>query len=76
MRPALLQGAVKGIGRSQSFEVTGQKVGRSTARRSSRPSSCVAYSLDRLSGSLGQVEAVGHRVVHGGEQLREVHNDY
>ena len=68
-QPALLQGAVKGIGSVASFEVTGQSVDRSTTTLEIRDHAhALRVLLDRLAGSLGQIEAVGHRVVHGGDQ--------
>ena len=68
-RPALLQGAVKGIGSVASFEVMGQTEGRSTTTLEIRDHAhALLVLLDRLAGSLGEIEAVGHRVVHGGDQ--------
>lgn len=68
-QPALLQGAVKGIGSVASFEVMGQTVGRSTTTSEIRDHAhALRVLLDRLAGSLDKVEAVGHRVVHGGDQ--------
>ena len=68
-QPALLQGAVKGIGSVASFEVMGQTVGRSTTTLEIRDHAhALRALLDRLAGSLGEIEAVGHRVVHGGDQ--------
>lgn len=68
-QPALLQGAVKGIGGIASFEVMGQTEGRSTTTLEIRDHvHALRVLLNRLAGSLGQIEAVGHRVVHGGDQ--------
>src|SRR5262245_11738630 len=68
-RPALLQGAVKGIGGVASFEVTGQDTHRSTTTLEIRDHThALRVLLNRLVGSLGGIEAVGHRVVHGGDQ--------
>ncbi len=68
-KPALLQGAVKGIGSVASFEVIGQTAGRSTATLEIRDHAhALRVLLDRLAGSLGEIEAVGHRVVHGGDE--------
>ena len=68
-RPALLQGAVKGIGGVASFEVMGQAEGRSTTTLEIRDHAhALLVLLDRLAASLGEIEAVGHRVVHGGDQ--------
>jgi acetate kinase len=70
--PALLQGAVKGIGSVASVEVMGQTTGRSAATLEIRDHAhALRVLLDRLAGSLGKIEAVGHRVVHGGDQYVE-----
>jgi acetate kinase len=71
-QPALLQGAVKGIGSVASLEVMGQTMGRSSATLEIRDHAhALRVLLDRLAGSLGKIEAVGHRVVHGGDQYVE-----
>lgn len=71
-QPALLQGAVKGIGSVASVEVMGQAVDPSTTTLEIRDHAhALRVLLDRLAGSLGEVEAVGHRVVHGGDQYVE-----
>lgn len=68
-RPALLHGAVKGIGSVASFELMGQTVGRSTTTLEIRDHEhALRVLLDRLVGFLDKIEAVGHRVVHGGDQ--------
>ncbi len=68
-QPVLLQAAVKGIGGVATFEVMGQTVGRSTTTLEIRDHAhALRVLLDRLAGSLGEIEAVGHRVVHGGDQ--------
>ena len=68
-QPALLQGAIKGIGSVASVEVMEQSVGCSTATLEIQDHAhALRVLLDRLAGSLGKVEAVGHRVVHGGDQ--------
>jgi len=68
-RPALLQGAVKGIGGIASIEVAGQDGHRSTATLEiGDHAGALGVLFDRLAGSLGTIEAVGHRVVHGGVQ--------
>ena len=68
-RPALLQGAVKGIGGAASFEVRGQNAGHSTKTLEVRDhTQALRVVLDSLSGSLGEIKAVGHRVVHGGDR--------
>src|SRR5262245_26248807 len=71
-RPALLQGAVKGIGGVAGFEAIGQDGHRSTATLEIRDHAQASRVLfDRLAGSLSKIEAVGHRVVHGGDQFVE-----
>lgn len=68
-RPALLQGAVKGIGSVARVELMGQAVGRSTTTLEVRDHAHALRELfDRLAGSLDKIEAIGHRVVHGGNQ--------
>src|SRR5215831_14201298 len=67
-RPALLQGAVKGIGGVASVDLMGQTAGRSTTTLEIRDHEhALRVLLDRLAGSLDKIEAVGHRVVHGGD---------
>src|SRR5215510_7675566 len=67
-QPALLQGAVKGIGGVASLEVTGQDTHRSTTTLEIRDHAhALRVLFDRLVGSLGKIDAVGHRVVHGGD---------
>ena len=71
-RPALIQGAVKGIGGVASFEVTGQQ--RSVSRgkiQAQDQFQAMRVLMDRLGDSLDSVEAVGHRVVHGGDRYVE-----
>ena len=71
-QPALLQGAIKGIGGVASFEVMGQDAHRSTTKLEIRNHAhALRVLFDRLSGSLEKIEAVGHRVVHGGDQYME-----
>ena len=70
-QPALLQGAVKGIGSVASLEVTGQTVGSSAALEIRDHAHALRVLLDRLAGSLREIEVVGHRVVHGGDQYVE-----
>jgi len=71
-RPALIQGAVKGIGGVATFEVTGQDGQRSTAALEiGDHAQALRVLFDRLAGSLGKIEAVGHRVVHGGDRYVE-----
>ena len=67
--PALIQGAVKGIGGVANLDVTGQDGQRSTSALEIGDHAQALHVLfDRLAGSLGKIEAVGHRVVHGGDQ--------
>ena len=71
-RPALFEGAVKGIGSVASFEVTGQNADRSITTLEIRDHAhALRVLFDRLAGSLGKIEAVGHRVVHGGDRYVE-----
>jgi acetate kinase len=71
-RSALLQGVVKGIGGVASFEVTGPDGHRSTTTLEIRDHAHALHVLfDRLAGSLDNIEAVGHRVVHGGDRYVE-----
>ena len=70
--PPLIDGAVKGIGGLARFEVREQDGGHSAATLEARDhGQALRVLFGRLAGSLGQVEAVGHRVVHGGEQYVE-----
>jgi acetate kinase len=71
-RSALLQGVVKGIGEVTSFEVTGQDGHRSTTTVEIRDHAhALRVLFDHLSGSLRAINAVGHRVVHGGDRYVE-----
>src|SRR6476659_191149 len=71
-RPALLEGAVKGIGSAASLDMTGPQVSRSTTKIESRDhTQAMRAVLNRLGDSLGSIEAVGHRVVHGGDRYVE-----
>lgn len=71
-RPALFQGAVKGIGGIANFEVTGQDGHRSTtALEIGDHAQALRVLFDRLAGSLVKIDAVGHRVVHGGDRYVE-----
>jgi acetate kinase len=71
-RPATLEGAVKGIGDMASFDMTGSKIERSSTRIEA-PDHIRAMHviLNQLGDVLGGIEAVGHRVVHGGERYVE-----
>ena len=67
-RPALFQGVVKGIGNAASFEVRGENSDRSTKTLEVRDhAQAVHVVLDYLSGFLARIDAVGYRVVHGGD---------
>ena len=71
-RPALLEGAVKGIGVVASVEMSGQQAGRSTAAIEAQDhTQAMQVLLNRLGDFLGSIEAVGHRVVHGGDRYVE-----
>jgi len=71
-RPALVQGAVKGIGSAATFEVLRQSGDHSSTTSDIRDhAQALRVLLDSLSTSLGDIKAVGHRVVHGGDQYVE-----
>ena len=71
-RPALIEGAVKGIGGLASFEVTGQQQSVSRGKIQAQDHiQAMRVLMDRLGDSLNSVEAVGHRVVHGGDRYVE-----
>jgi acetate kinase len=71
-RSVMLQGVVKGIGGVASFEVTGPDGHRSTTTLEIRDHAhALRVLFDRLAGSLDNIEAVGHRVVHGGDRYVE-----
>ena len=65
----LSQGAVKGIGGVATIEVTGRDGQRSTSTLGITDHTGALHKLfDRLTHSVETIEAVGHRVVHGGDQ--------
>jgi acetate kinase len=78
---ALIRGAVKGIGRTASLELEVEEKPRTTnTRLISDHREAVGWlfeQLEQLDGvdhrpaSLAGVEAVGHRVVHGGERFSQ-----
>src|SRR5262245_39656926 len=69
VRPALLGGAIKGIGGRASLEmVKGDAAVSKTAVEIRDHTEALRVLFDRLSGSFAGIEAVGHRVVHGGER--------
>lgn len=67
--PVMLEGSIKGIGGSASIEARGQHVTHSKSTLDVRDhAEALRVLFDRLSGSFGNIEAVGHRVVHGGDR--------
>ena len=72
IRPSLVEGALKGIGGVASFEMRGARAERSTSMRDvGDHTQAMRLLFDRLGDSLRGIEAVGHRVVHGGNQYVE-----
>jgi acetate kinase len=72
VRPATLEGAVNGIGGMASFEMTGSEIERSSIKTEAPDHTRAMHViLNRLRDVLGGIEAVGHRVVHGGERYVE-----
>ena len=64
-RPVLLEGAIKGIGGVATFEVKGEDAQHSkTTLEIRNHAQALRVLFDRLAGSVGKIEAVGHRVVH------------
>ncbi len=52
--------------------MTGQQVGHSTTKIEARDhTQAMRVIMNRLGDSLGSIEAVGHRVVHGGDRYVE-----
>jgi acetate kinase len=71
-RPALLEGTVKRIGGAAVLEMGGQQEGRSTTVVEARDhAQAMRVILNRLGDSLNSINAVGHRVVHGGDRYAE-----
>src|SRR5215467_6420388 len=67
--PAMLEGSIKGIGGVASFEVQGQHMARSkTTVEAQDHAEALHVLFDQLKGSFGNIEAVGHRIVHGGDR--------
>ena len=67
--PATLEGSIKGIGAEASIEVRGQRVTHSKTSLEVRDhGEALRVLFARLGGSFGNIEAVGHRVVHGGDR--------
>ena len=68
-RPALLDGAIKGIGGVATLDIKGQQVSRSTTRTEARDhTQAMHVVMNRLDTSRESIKAVGHRVVHGGDR--------
>lgn len=67
--PALLQGSVKGIGGQASFEVEGAQTAQSQTVEGLDHRQALRMLFNRLAGSLGGIDGVGHRVVHGGDRF-------
>jgi len=71
-RPALFEGSVKGIGGSATLEVARQQQARSRTPIEARDHVQAMRSImNGLSDSLRSIDAVGHRVVHGGDRYVE-----
>jgi acetate kinase len=67
--PAVLEGAIKGIGEVATFEVRGPHVDRSKSTLGVPDhAEALRVLFDRLTGLFGHIDAVGHRVVHGGDR--------
>ncbi len=72
IRPALLAGTVKGIGGAAILEIAGQQQSRPTTAVEARDhTEAMRVILDGLDDSLSSINAVGHRVVHGGDRFME-----
>ena len=70
--PALLEGAVKRIGGAAILETGGLEESRSTNVVEARDhAQAVRVLMNRLADDVRNIEAVGHRVVHGGDQFME-----
>ena len=68
-RPALREGAVKGIGGMSSFDMQGPQMERSAVAIEARDhTQAMQVIFNRLGDALHDIEAVGHRVVHGGDR--------
>jgi len=71
-RLTLLEGAVKGIGGTGTLDVGGQQLNRSTLVVEARDhTQAMRVLMSRLGDSRGSIQAVGHRVVHGGDRYVE-----
>jgi acetate kinase len=68
-RPALLEGAVKGIGGMSRLDMAGRQTERSSITiAASDHTQAVQAILNGLGNLQNGIEAVGHRVVHGAER--------
>lgn len=64
-----LEGSIKGIGSGASFEVRGQHMSQpKTTVQVPDHIHALRVMFDQVGGSFGKIEAVGHRVVHGGDR--------
>jgi acetate kinase len=71
-RLTLLEGAVKGIGGAGRPDVGGQQLNGSTLVVEARDhTQAMRVVMSRLGDSRGSIDAVGHRVVHGGDRYVE-----
>jgi acetate kinase len=71
-RLTLLEGAVKGIGGTGTLDVGGQQLNGSTLVIEARDHTrAMRILMSRLGDSRGSIQAVGHRVVHGGDRYVE-----
>ena len=71
-QPALLEGSVKGIGGMASLDIGGPQLGRSTVAVEVRDhTQAMHVILNRLGDVMDSIDAVGHRVVHGGDRYVE-----
>ena len=71
-RDILINGSVKGIGARATLEIAGQGVPHTKSVESiADHAQAVRCVFAHLPTSLAQVEAIGHRVVHGGERFSD-----
>ncbi|HKY71710.1 MAG TPA: acetate kinase [Nitrospira sp.] len=67
--PAILDGSLKDIGRSTSFQARGLNIQPvKLSVKAGDHQEALRVLFDRFGGSFGHIDAVGHRVVHGGER--------
>jgi acetate kinase len=72
VQPALREGAVKGIAGTATLDVSGQGQSRSTTPVEARDHvQAVRVVMNQLANAVKSIEAVGHRVVHGGDRYVE-----